>query len=243
MGKWLKDKPSDKDSFSVTPAIVQDNLDAIEDIFGKEHSTLGDTLCGAHVPGIMGAMASASTFTISLITTPGSGAIAFDTSVGWIKRRWGGTWAIPGSGTKWSRARAYLGTNQPLPANTPTQINFASESYDSLEEFSAYTFTASAEGHYLVVASWCASGENVAGADSTIGIILLKNDILELSAARAVHEPGTETDVTIKISEVVALQAGGTIKIQAYKTTNADTIVAGSDRTFIAVHRLGSQMM
>jgi hypothetical protein len=243
MGTWLKDRPGDKDSFATTPQIAQDNFDAIEDIFGQEHYTLNESLCGTHVPGIMGVAASATTVEIATLTLPGSGAIAWDTTVGSWKRNWVDTWAVPGSATKWSRTRAYLGANQSLPADTPTQIQFNTEDYDSMNEFASNTFTALDTGYYLVVASWCASGEAAAGTSQSLGIVLLKTDAVEASATRAVYEIGTETDVTIKMVEIVALNAGATLKVQAYKSGIADIIIAGSDKTFVAVHRLGSQMM
>ncbi len=242
MGTWLKDRPGDKDSFATTVPIVQDNLDAIEDLFGQEHNTFSETACGTHISGVMGVVASASTVGILTLTSPGTGAVAWDTTVGSWKRYWGDTWAVPGSATKWSRCRAYANSNQELALETLTNVTFSTEDYDSLNEFAGNTFTALDAGYYLAVASISISGQAVGEAPS-LGLALLKSGTIEASASKGLQQPGVETDVSILIVAVVQLSIGSTLTVQAYKTKTADTIIAGTDKTYLAIHRLGSQMM
>lgn len=244
---WLKNRPGDSDSFANVPTIAQDNFDVIEDIIGEEHYTLGEALCGTHIPGVAGFAKSGTTTIIGSLTSPGSGAIAWDYTLGCWKRYWDSAWAIPGSATKWSRVRAYLNSNQALTAvdggTQVAQIEFNAEDYDSLSEFSSSAFSATDAGEYLVVSSWSACGAQTGGSAPSIGILILKNDTVVASATKNTSQPAIETDEQIKIVEILSLGAGDTIKIQARKTITNDMIIAGSDATYVSIHRLGSQCM
>jgi len=160
---WYKDKPGENNSFSDVPQIAQDNFDATEDAFGQEHYTLGASLCGTHIPGVMGVVKSASTTIINALSSPGSGAMAWNTTLGWWQRYWASAWAIPGSATKWSRVRAYKSSgNQSFDngegGSQTAAVTFDAETYDSLSEFAANTFTPADSGYYLVIASLGFSG-------------------------------------------------------------------------------------
>ena len=75
----------------------------------------------------------------------------------------------------------------------------------------------------------------------TINILLYVDDACTASATKEVRQPGTETDEQIKMVEMVYLTAGQTVKVYAKKTLTDDVILSGSDATYIAIHRLGSQ--
>jgi len=170
MAEWTTTLPGETNSFAEMPQICQDQFGLIEDTFGEEHSTMNEAACGTHIPGVAGVTKSASTTIIGALALPGSGALAWDTTVGWWKRYWASAWGYPGSATKWSRVRAYAGANQNLTSvnggSQTATIAFNTEDYDSLAEFAANTFTPADSGYYLVMATWCASGATTGAVET-----------------------------------------------------------------------------
>jgi hypothetical protein len=239
---WNKYLPKATDSFSDMPQICQDNFDAIEDFIGVEHYTLSSALSGLHKPGLIGVVVSASSATIAAITSPGSGALAWDITKGYWQRYWL-SWGVPGAaGTKWSRIRAMSSVDQALAANTATQIVFG----NTLTEFASNTFTVSTgcSGYYLIVAACTLSGTlETATSNPQLSLSILKTDTVVSSATKVLSANGYAPDETIKIVDMVYLTAGETIKINVTQTKIANVILCGADATYVAIHRLGSQGM
>jgi hypothetical protein len=163
MGSWQKTFPNSEHKIKDIPAVVQDNLDAIEDAYELEHySPLSmNTTSGAHQLGIVGIVGEGTTAELTG-SSPLSGALSYDTTVGILRRYDGASWNDIGS-NYWSRVRAYASSGASVTAGASAQtLIYDTEDYDTLNEYDNATgiFTAKASGYYIVIAqaSMVASG-------------------------------------------------------------------------------------
>lgn len=135
-------------------SIHTQNWTAIEDFFGREHYTFTSPLSGRHSPGIVGALYSGTTAAITGISSPASGALAFDTTLGVMK-----TYGVLGA--QWDqfnmlpygRVIAYQSADHAMAALSDYNVIFDTETIDSLSEHSSspYSkFNPKAAGYYLI---------------------------------------------------------------------------------------------
>lgn len=157
---WQLARPSTEDSIAGIPAILQGNWVAIAALLGVSHYTWSSALSGRHVSGQPGILFTGSQTQINAIASPVSGALALASGTG-IEHYYSGAWNDIGR-RGWSRARAYVSESIPFTActtsATDTQtIIFDTEDYDELGEYdnTTGTFTVSAGGPYLIIASIC----------------------------------------------------------------------------------------
>jgi hypothetical protein len=166
MGTWLKNSPTTNNKIKEIPAIIQDNFDAIEDAYELEHYSpaSANVVPGAHRLGVIGAIGQGTTVELTG-SSPLSGALAYDTTRGILRRYNGASWNDIGTSYH-SRVRAYLSSSVPITASTGgvggRDIVYDTEDYDTLGEYDNTTgiFTAKASGYYVVIAqaSLVASG-------------------------------------------------------------------------------------
>jgi hypothetical protein len=123
---------------------------------------------------------------------------------------------------------------------TPADLNGTSASAMSAYGFYIYNTSSAASTAIITQCSISVDGDVT---PSTMGILLRKGGTVIASATREMAMPGVETDEQIKISDMVYLTAGQTLDVQARKTATNDVIMSGSDFTYVAIHRLGSQAL
>jgi hypothetical protein len=102
-----------------------------------------------HKAGIAGVMLTGTNTVIESLSSPGTGALAFDNTGGIVK--------IYRSTNAWKRltedhfSRVKLtSSTQSLPATSWTDVVFDTEVYDSLGEYNATTLRVLSEGYYLI---------------------------------------------------------------------------------------------
>jgi hypothetical protein len=159
MGTWNKTVPTSATYIVDIPDIFQNNWDVLEDIQGVQHYTYTSSLSGRHKPGLTPILAVSGTSEInSLSATAESGALAWDTDLGVLKRFTGpidaGTWQQVNL-DEMPLVDAYRSGDQTLAQMaTYTTVQLNAENFDVLSSFntSTYRFTAPTTGYYSIVA-------------------------------------------------------------------------------------------
>jgi len=155
---WDSNRPTIEDKMSDVPSIVQGNFEALQNAMSGEHAGIGDTssVSGRHCSGGSEWLYEGTTASIALLSSPGSGSLAYDTTIGQLKRYWSSSWN-PVSSASWSRGRWYLSSNVSLSSinggSESQGLSFTGKSYDTLSEWgsAAGTWTVTADGYYLVI--------------------------------------------------------------------------------------------
>lgn len=239
---WSESNPSTTSKINEIPGYVQDNLDAIEDMLGAYHSSLASAASGTHTLGINGFAYDGSTAGLTALSGVGSGALAFDTTVGAYKIYSGSSWVVVGT-NQWSRVRAYSSLAQTF-GNSPTTVIFGTETYDTLSEFDTSTgvFTALASGGYIV-------GYNITMETSGSNARDIAVDIQKNSTSYSLQEfpingmsLSTDSYQTANGMAIVTLAEGDTIRIRAYHGgSQTHKTLASSIYTYVFIHRIGGQ--
>lgn len=161
---WINIYPTSDTKIRDLPDILSDNFEAIEDILDVEHDTLTSGTSGHHREGGIGIIFEGTTAAITALSSPPSGALAYDTTIGYLRKYTGSEWVVMTDSHP--RVRAYKSTNS-TAASASTQTStgdyvvFDTEDYDELSEYDHSTgiFTASSSGlyHILVSVAVCAS--------------------------------------------------------------------------------------
>lgn len=196
---------------------------ALESWWDVEHSTFTSGGSGAHVVGKFGVMLTDANSGILALTTPGTGAIAYDTTNGQLLRYSGTSW-VRLTQNKYSRIREGFGV-QTIPTTAWTVMNAStttfSGSYDTLGEFNTTTrrFTPIATGIYLVRGSIQFS-PTVSNYLKGIGLGI--NGVLVTKAALY----GASV-ITVEINDILSLTAGDYVELACYHDYSASISIAG----------------
>jgi hypothetical protein len=226
---WNKSYPLSSTDVSTSVTQIQTNWDAIEGIIGVEHSTFTSTPTGTHLAGRTGVLYYGSTSEITGISSPGSGAIAYDSTLGVLKVNTDGV-----SATSWtrmtsasySRAKVSKAEEQTIPTGAWTTISFtqiaSSGDYDTLSEFSSAssTFTVTGPGYYFI------NGTVMFSADD---VDYFREAAVYINASISTEGRGYgRTAETVSISDVRFIAAGGTIMLKAYHTKGSNAKVVNA---------------
>lgn len=136
-----------------------------------------------------------------------------------------------------SKARASLGTNQSLTANVQTTLQLDTEQFDVGSDFntSTYTFTAPIAGYYLTLGG---SRWSVAADGDGLDLFIVVSGSGAVGGSRHNLRTSGANPQHVNTSTIVKLPAAGTIILQGRNVSNNDTVEAGTDFTFLAVHLL-----
>jgi hypothetical protein len=157
MAIWISTRPTVNDRWADVDDVISDNWQAYGQATSAEHGTLGSTASGRHFGYAPGTCYYGSTTEIAALTSPPCGALAYDSTVGYLKRYWNSAWAATTSAGR-SRARWYLSANNSMGSvdgNTQTVgLSFTSKdgvNFDTYSEFACGkgAYIASADGYYL----------------------------------------------------------------------------------------------
>jgi len=224
-----------------TPTIYQGNWDAIEDFLGTEHYSLNSSLSGCHMLGIVGVMAENTTSGVSALSTaPGSGALAFDTTVG--------AWVYNGEGDdeKWktihrwlptTRVQARLSSNFSPTSGTQQIVPFATEDLDSLSEYSTttYVFCAQDAGYFMVNGTLLCKTSTSTGGD-TLTLTLCGSYASYRVVSKTTPSSAYES---LSISTIAYVPSAGTLAFYLTAPSSVTTTVsAAAGCTFMRIHRV-----
>jgi len=239
---WQKTVPISSTYIINIPEIFQGNWTILEDTAGVQHHTYTSTLSGRHKPGISPVLYADSTGNITGLTTPQSGALAWDTTLGVLKRYTGAAWAQVNLDNL-PVVDVYLAGDQTVASaasTTYTVIEFDTETTDVMSSFSTTThvFTAPTNGYYLIVDQLTAIPTE-AGIDIRKAIAHynasagLKNAFVNYS-----YSWSTNT-VSIRLPVIVEMIATDYIAIGFYHDNVTSQIIAGgSDYTFLKIYKV-----
>ena len=138
--------------------------------------------------------------------------------------------------TSVSRARAYCSAQFNVANATWTKVEFDTESYDNLGEYtgaSTYRFTAITAGYYLVTTSleW-----GTAVANKRYISAIYKNGA---NVAFNITHSSLASNVSSSVTDIVYLAATDYVEGWAYQNSGeSDGISAGTHASFITIHKL-----
>jgi hypothetical protein len=235
---WNKSVPVTGTAITSAPNIFEGNWTALEDITGEEHYTFTNALSGRHKPGEWPVFFSSTTSGITAVTSPGSGALAWDTTLGLGKIYDGTSWGQVNMLVH-SRVSAYRNGDKTLTTTDEIVVPFDTETFDSLSEFSTttYTFTTTAAGYYLIKAQLSIIPSK-GGIDYDMSVKhtdAASATILQTHAYR--YSMSTDEMVMEKVT-LLPLSVGDRISIIIQPgTASAGVIAGGADRTFLKIYR------
>lgn len=159
---WSKTVPVPTSRVLALPTIFQDNWWAMAYTLSKEHYSMINTLSGRHVPGYTGVVHVSGGTEIAALSSPQTGALAFDTSAG-------SGHGLYRSGTGWVSIHYNLPSTRVVVAVADAGVTLAAgvsgiplsasptEVIDTLGEFDTSTgvFSAKAAGYFLVSTTMC----------------------------------------------------------------------------------------
>lgn len=212
MTTWRKEYPKTTTRLSDLPEIHTDNFNVIQSASNYEHHSMAsaDTaLSGKHRLGAVGVIFEGTTAEINaLSSTCGTGAVAYDTTLGVMKYYSGSAWTV--LTTNWDRLRAYRSTDIAVTADASADIlPFDTEDYDTLSAYNNATgvFTATVSGYYLITANVCFVAS---GSQGTTGV--------EYATAQAVASGWTPVGVANNwqnVDEVIGAENNADYNITA----------------------------
>lgn len=143
----------------------------------------------------------------------------------------GGIWT---TGSQ-SAIRAYRNTSsQSMTQNVVEKVEFNAETFDVKGEWDSttnYNFTATAAGKYLVTASVFA--ESIANGEAPSLYIYKDNSVHTERNFRA-----TATSMSLFITDIVSLGAGGVIDIRYVNASGASTLRNDQTLSFVSIHKI-----
>jgi hypothetical protein len=235
---WQPTYPKVASKISDVPAICQGNFAAFNVGMNLEHTGII-----GHTPGIMGLCYYGPTTGIAALSSPGSGSMAYDTTLGVFVYYTGAVWKTIGWNS-WSRARVYANAlNMATSAigTAPAPIVFDAENYDTLNEYSTATggFTAAGSGVYFIHANVSVSGSNTAASGMGCGLHLGGN-FQESATVSYVTSAGSSPYHTLQVTYIGLIASGAVVSAGIYNlvATNTVKIVTGADKTYMVIHRL-----
>jgi len=178
-GTWARaayapNSPLSSTVMSSSTEQLRANWEIIEDWWAVEHGDPSSATSGAHAIGRVGAMLVDATSGISAVSSPGTGSIAINTTLGEMQiYRYDSVGLTAGwegiTDQDFARIRQGMGA-QTIAASTWTQVVCAatafSGSYDGLSEWATYKYTATGTGYYhiSIQARWPITSSNYSKA-------------------------------------------------------------------------------
>lgn len=239
---WDKTVPTSATHIVSIPSIFQGNWTVCENMQGVQHYTYTSSLSGRHKPGITPFLYVNTTSNIAT-GAPQSGAMAYDTTLGLLKRYDGSAWAQVNLDPM-GNALAYRSGNQVIASaateDTYTTIQYNAELKDPMSAFntSTYRFVAPVSGHYLINPRVVAT--------ATEGGILFRLAVSVLTSANlgvvtsVIHQYTLSTD-SIVLGIPLIFYMGATNYLQVginHNSSDSQVVEGGSDFTVLKVYKV-----
>lgn len=138
------------------------------------------------------------------------------------------------------KARAFASTNQSLPDAAITQVTFGTEDYDPNNNFASSTYTAPADGYYIVSVSVAI----VPTAGFVGGSLYLYKNGSAYTTRDNVPYPGITNygAITITLVDIIALTAGNTVDARVnFDISSGSQVIGGAasnPKTVFAIARI-----
>jgi hypothetical protein len=244
---WSTSLPVSSTLIADIPTIHKSNWAVIEDAIGREHYGFSSSLSGKHNASAVPVLCAGTTEVINNISSPATGALAWDTTLG-IGKVYLGSWNQINM-LAMSRVDTYRSSNYTLVHGHDLSANavavpFNTEVKDTLSEYntSTYIFTSVASsGYYLVQATLCLSvTAGYYNKISTYISVLNSSGIEQYQDSWGVIYNIGSNEFSTSCVGMVYLPAGYKIKIMIYDnaTANRVTIKGGQAKTFLKIHRI-----
>jgi hypothetical protein len=247
---WDATKPTSATNILDIPSIFTSNYAEMENILGVEHSTMTTATSGRHIPGATGWLSATTTSGITAISSPLTGALTLDTTIGTLKRYDARSGWTQMNLDPITRVLAYRNADYTMAVGASATIPFDTETIDTLSEFSTdiykngaliatgtYTFQASATGYYMVHANI-----NVTpAANKEINLRLVHTNSAsaqKYQSTIARTAPSTD-EMSIRGTWIVDTAANDRIYLVIYHSHTATLVLeGGSDKSYLKIHRI-----
>ena len=209
---WNKVYPTlSGDTISASVTQIQANWSAIEGVLSGEHASLTNSLSGTHLYGRTSVMFSGTKAQIDALSSPNTGALAWDTQCGTCKIYTGSTWASITS-SYFSRVHLSLTSPQAIGPGTWTSVIFNNESYDGLDEYSINSniLQLTGAGWYLGI------GTIIWPTETTLDYQKIAAIYLGTTTRKAVDVKYGKETTTCEVADVIYFEASSTIYLGAY---------------------------
>jgi len=222
---WNKDYPTSTVSPSASTLGLTGNWKALEDWWGVEHTTLTSASSGHHTAQNISLVCVAATSAISALSSPGTGALAYDTTKGELEVYRTAGWGKL-TESYWSRVRTVF-LSASISTATWTKLTekrtVEEDQYDTLSEFASSSGSASikATGTYFVLGTcrFPTTSNNY-----LVGVAIYKN-----GSAVAVHRGYGAGVRSTEVFDILSLTAGDRLEVYCYHNAGSNiTIVGGS---------------
>lgn len=235
---WNKTIPVTGSYIIDIPTIFGDNWNAIESILGIEHYTFTNSLAGRHKPGIAPIMGSTTTAAITAISSPATGALYQDTTLGLHKVYDGSVWQQINL-LAHSQVSAYRNADYIVTAGTTAVIPFDTEQFDTINEYdsSSYIFTAKAAGFYYI--RFATSFTAVGGIEVAIQIAQYNTSDQLITTVTSLKYTLSGDELSMGTTGLLSLSAGDKVKVWTWHNQATSIILEGGlDRNFLNIYRL-----
>ena len=243
---WQKTLPTSSTYIISIPGIFQGNWTECENTLGVQHYTYTSTLSGRHKPGITGALYANTTTNINALSaTAQSGALAWDTTLGALKRFHG----VANAGT-WKQVNldnlpivdVYMAGDQTVASAatvTYTAIKLDTETKDVMGSFNTttYKFISPTAGYYLIKAQATVTPTE-AGIDFRLALLHYNSaNVLKNAIVKYMFSWAANTGV-MTLDAVLEMVATDWLTLALYHDNAISQVVEGGiDYTFLKVYK------
>lgn len=240
---WDKSVPTSATSIASIPSIFQANWTVCENIQGVQHYTYTSSLSGRHKPGITPFLYANSTTNINNLTAMQSGAIAYDTTIGLLKRYDGSAW-VQVNLDPMGHALVYRNGDQTITSaaadDVYTAIQYNTESADPLSAFntSTYKFVAPTNGYYAVFPRVVVTPTEGGTLFRCPTVVSTSADVLV--SLSIVYQYSLSTD-SIVLGVPLLFYMGATNYLQVginHDNTVSQVVEGGSDLTSLKIYKI-----
>ena len=245
MGNWQPALPVSGTKMVDFPAIATGNWDHLEDVINVEHYAMDSSLSGQHRPGKVAAVYVGPTASIGGLTSPTTGALAYDTDLGHYKWYNGNTWENLSDRFKYSAVSVYCSSDQTLSYATVCTAALTNEEFDVLSEWDGTyghrSMQISASGFYLISATFLCQFPSNTSVSAAVNVVGSDGSaVVEVVNAEQVK---SGDPYPVNIFSTNFLGHGNIIHFWIYNDSDEDGLLVGADgtnklRSFAYIYRL-----
>ena len=242
---WNKTIPTSGTSIASIPNLFLAAWTALENQQEVQHYGYDVALSGRHIQGVTPFLYVNTTANIAALTSPGSGAIAFDTDLGLMKRYDSGAsaWKQINLDTI-AAVEANLGNSDQTVASadegTYTIVSLSAETKDHFSNWntSTYRFTAPTNGYYAIYGQLTFTA-NAGGMEVRMGLTHYDSSD-ELQQATITYKYTLDTEpMTIPNAIILYLEASDYVTMILWHGGSSNqTIEGGTHQTFLKVYKI-----
>lgn len=236
---WDATKPTSSTNIIDIPSVFTSNYIEMENILGVEHYTMTSAASGRHKPGVTGWLSATTTSGITAISSPLTGALTLDTTIGTLKRYDATVGWTQMNLDPITRVLAYRNADYTITVGTSATIPFDTETIDTLSEFSTstYTFQASATGYYMI--STNINITPAANVDINLGLVQTNSASAQKYQSTITRIAPSIDEISIGHTWIVNTSANDKIYLVIYHSHTASMVLeGGADKSYLKIYRI-----